>query len=62
MKNKFNIPVLTENDSYFYNLNYIDHFQFPEFIKFCMHTQFKKFYRRCINHNRFGILLIMRNK
>lgn len=49
MKNKLNIPILTENNDDTYNFNYIDHYKL---------NSVKKFYRRCITHNRFGILLI----
>lgn len=53
MKNKFNIPILTESEDDRYYLNYIDHFK---------RNSIRKFYRRYINHDRFGFSLTKRLK
>lgn len=53
MKNKLNIPILTEKDDDYYNFNYIDHYKY---------NWIRKFYKRFINHNKFGLVLIKTKK
>lgn len=57
MKNKYNLQVFTEKDTYFdilnkCNHNYIDHYK----------TFFQTFKNRRINNNEFGIYLILHEK